>query len=56
MGALGWSEGAGLSSVVCARALIDSAPESAKANTAKLDMSLFFIATFLPTEPSDINA
>src|SRR5260370_31689956 len=55
MGALGWSEGAGVSSVVCARAPIDSDPESAKANTAKLDMNLSFITTFLPTKPSDIN-
>jgi hypothetical protein len=43
MGALGWSDGAGPSSVVCAKTLIEKAPLVAKVKTTKIARSLFFI-------------
>src|SRR5208283_786897 len=47
IGALGWSEGAGPSSVVCACTLKQRAPASMRATTAKPARSLFFIANLL---------
>ena len=43
MGALGWSEGAGPSSVVCASALIDNTLENANAKTANIAPNRLFI-------------
>ncbi len=45
MGALGCSDGPGPSSVVCANAPIDNAPDSAKTRIANLPANLFFITT-----------
>jgi hypothetical protein len=49
MGALGWSEGAGVSSVVCATPVMENAPASANVKIAKLARSLLFIANLLLT-------
>src|SRR5208282_3666255 len=43
IGALGWSDGAGVSSVVCASALTENAPAVARVKTAKPAMNLLFI-------------
>jgi hypothetical protein len=50
MGALGWSDGAGPSSVVCANAPVESVAKSANVKTVKLPLKLFFI-TCLLTRP-----
>jgi preprotein translocase subunit SecG len=49
MGALGCSDGPLPSSVVCAKALIESAPASATSRTTALAKSLFFIVNLVLT-------